>query len=459
MSKITIKYLFLFLPIFASLSPVISPSVQADTLDNLLKKVMEERQFESKEFQKREQEFKTEKNQRNALLKKALQELKREEVLSKRLTAEFEKNEKELTILENELNVAVGTLGELFGVVKQIAGDFRGQVLNSLVSSEIPGREKFAENISARKKLPTTEELRKLWFEIQREMTELGKVTQFETEVVTLDGKKSIQLVTRVGGFNLVSKGQYLNFQGDPAQIVELAKQPERRFTRYIKGVEKKVNTEKDHYPIFALDPTRGSLISILIRAPSLFERVRQGGPVGLLIIIILIAGLLIVAERWVVIMKETKKINAQLKDSEPREDNPIGQILSIYEKNKTLDIESLEMKLSEVVITYLPKVEKRIGAIKLLAAVAPLMGLLGTVTGMIATFQAITLFGTGDPKLMAGGISQALMTTVLGLCCAIPLLLCHSFISSRAQKIVQILEEQSSGLLARLMIKPNSEK
>lgn len=453
------KILFLFLPILASLSPIISPSVQADTLDNLLKKVMEERQFESKEFQKREQEFKTEKNQRNALLKKALQELKKEEALSKRLTAEFEKNEKELAILENELNLAVGTLGELFGVVKQIAGDFRGQVLNSLVSSEIPGREKFAENISARKKLPTTIELRNLWFEIQREMTELGRVTQFETEIVTLDGKKSTQFVTRVGGFNLISEGKYLNFQGDPAQIVELARQPERRFTRYIKGVEKKINAEKDHYPIFALDPTRGSLISILIRAPSLFERIRQGGPVGLLIIIILIAGLLIVVERWVVIMKETKKINAQLKDSEPRDDNPIGQILSIYEKNKTLDIESLEMKLSEVVITYLPKVEKRIGAIKLLAAVAPLMGLLGTVTGMIATFQAITLFGTGDPKLMAGGISQALITTVLGLCCAIPLLLCHSFISSRAQKIVQILEEQSSGLLARLMIKTNSEK
>ena len=459
MSKITIKYLFLFLPIFVSLSPVISPSVQADTLDNLLKKVMEERQFESKEFQKREQEFKTEKDQRNALLKKALKELKREEELSKRLTAKFEKNEKELAILENELNLAVGTLGELFGVVKQIAGDFRGQVLNSLVSSEIPGREKFAENISARKKLPTTIELRKLWFEIQREMTELGKVTQFEAEVVTLDGKKSTQFVTRVGGFNLISEGKYLNFQGDPAQIVELARQPERRFTRYIKGVEKKVNTEKDHYPIFALDPTRGSLISILIRAPSLFERIRQGGLVGLGIICLLLFGLGLVVERWIIIRKEMKKINNQLKSTEPIEDNPIGQIFSIYEKNKTLDMESLEMKLSEVVVAYLPKVEKRIGLIKLLAAVAPLMGLLGTVTGMILTFQSITLFGTGDPKLMAGGISQALMTTVMGLCCAIPLLLCHSFISSRAQKIVQILEEQSSGLLARLMIKPNSEK
>ncbi len=443
------KILFLFLPILASLSPVISPSVQADTLDNLLKKVMEERQFESKEFQKREQEFKTEKNQRNALLKKALQELKKEEALSKRLTAEFEKNEKELAILENELNLAVGTLGELFGVVKQIAGDFRGQVLNSLVSSEISGREKFAENISARKKLPTTIELRKLWFEIQREMTELGKVTQFETEVVTLDGKKSTQFVTRVGGFNLISEGKYLNFQGDPAQIVELARQPERRFTRYIKGVEKKVNAEKDHYPIFALDPTRGSLISILIRTPSLFERIRQGGIVGLVIICVLIFGLGLVVERWLVITKEEKKINAQLKSSEPREDNPIGQIISVYMKNKNLDMESLEMKLNEVAIKYLPKVERGISTIKLLAVLSPLLGLLGTVTGMILTFQSITLFGTGDPKLMAGGISQALMTTVMGLCCAIPLLLCHNFISSRSQRLVQILEEQTAGLLA----------
>ena len=460
MNKAANQYLFLFLSIFAYF---ISPPAQANTLDDLLKKVLEERQYESKEFQEREQAFKTEKNKRNTLLQKALRELKKEELLSQKLTAEFEKNEKELTILENELNLAVGTLGELFGVVKQVAGDFRGQVLNSLVSAEILGRENFAENIAARKKLPTTKELRRLWFEIQREMTELGKVTQFKTEVITLDGEKSTQLVTRVGGFNLISKGQYLNFQADTTQITELARQPERRFTRYIKGVEKKVNTKSklfwDHYPTFALDPTRGSLISILIRTPSLFERVRQGGVVGLVIICVLIFGLGLVVERWLVIAKEEKKINIQLKSSEPKENNPIGQIISIYMQNKNLDMESLEMKLSEVAIKYLPKVERGISTIKLLAVLSPLLGLLGTVTGMILTFQSITLFGTGDPKLMAGGISQALMTTVMGLCCAIPLLLCHNFISSRSQRLVQILEEQTAGLLAESFFLEKTQK
>lgn len=419
---------------------------QANTLDDLLKKVLEERKYEQKEFQEREDQFKKEKSKRQTLLNQAAKELKKAEELSQLLTAEFEKNEKELGILENELNLAVGVLGELFGVVKQVAGDFRGQVLNSLVSAEIPDREKFAESISARKKLPTTQELRQLWFEIQREITEQGKVSQFQQNIITQDGKSSPQLITRVGAFNLVSNGKYLNYQGDIAQIIELPKQPEGRFTRYIDDLEE---AKEDTHPIFALDPSRGSLISILIRTPTLFERIRQGGLVGLVIICVLLFGLGLVVERWLVIRKEEKKINAQLQNSEPKEDNPIGQIISVYTKNKNLDMESLEMKLNEVAIKYLPKVERGIGTIKLLAVLSPLLGLLGTVTGMILTFQSITLFGTGDPKLMAGGISQALMTTVMGLCCAIPLLLCHNFISSRSQRLVQILEEQTAGLLA----------
>ena len=436
-----------FLPISVYLSLFSIPlNGQADTLDKLLKKVLEERQYEQKEFQKREEQFRKEKNNRQNLLNQAVKELKKAEALSKRLTTEFEKNEKELAILENELNLAVGTLGELFGVVKQVAGDFRGQVLNSLVSAEIPDREKFAENISARKKLPTTKELRQLWFEIQREITEQGKVSQFKQNIITQDGKSAPQLITRIGAFNLISQGKYLSYQGDLAQIIELPKQPEGRFTRYIDDLE---GAKENTYPMFALDPSRGSLISILILTPTLFERIHQGGLVGLLIICVLLFGLGLVVERWLVISKEEKKINTQLKSSEPNEDNPIGQIISVYTKNKNLDMESLEMKLNEVAIKYLPKVERGIGTIKLLAVLSPLLGLLGTVTGMILTFQSITLFGTGDPKLMAGGISQALMTTVMGLCCAIPLLLCHNFISSRSQRLVQILEEQTAGLLA----------
>ena len=153
----------------------VSFSIQADTLDDLLKKVLEERQYESEEFRKRELQFKKERNKRKQLLNQALKELKKEEKISQQLTSQFEVNEKELGILGNELNLAVGVLGELFGVVKQIAGDFRGQVLNSLVSVEIPGREHFAENIAARKKLPNTKELRKLWFEIQKRNDGAGK--------------------------------------------------------------------------------------------------------------------------------------------------------------------------------------------------------------------------------------------------------------------------------------------
>ena len=448
--RLFVSFCFLWSSLFSSIS------VQADTLDDLLKKVLQERQFESKEFQERESTFRKERDKRKTLLNQALKELKQEERLSQRLTSEFEKNEKDLAILENELNLTVGVLGELFGVVKQVAGDFRGQVLNSLVSVEIPGREQFAETIADRKKLPTTDELRKLWFEIQREMTEQGKVTQFGAEIITLDGRKSNQLITRVGAFNLISKGKYLNYEGDLARIIELPRQPDRRFTRYIDGLE---NAKKNTYPVFAVDPSRGSLISILIRTPNIFERIRQGGLVGLIIIIVLMVGLAIVVERWIVITKEEKKIKAQLKSSEPKEDNPVGQILLIYEKNKTLDMESLEMKLSEIVIRYLPKVERWIGTIKILAVLSPLLGLLGTVIGMILTFQSITLFGTGDPKLMAGGISQALMTTVMGLCCAIPLLIFHNIISSRSQKLVQILEAQTAGLLAESFLYREEKK
>ena len=426
------------------LSFFISTNVGANTLDNLLKKVLDERQFESKEFQKREQSFRQEKSKRKGLLNKAAQELKVEEILSRQLTKKFEKNEKELAILENELNLTVGVLGELFGVVKQIAGDFRAQTLNSLVSAEISDREKFAESIASRKKLPTTKELRQLWFEIQREMTEQGKVTRFQGEIITLAGKKVSRTITRIGAFNLITQGDYVNYSA--GEIIELPKQPHSRFTRYIDNVEE---AQEGKHPMFAVDPSRGSLISILIRTPTIFERLQQGGLVGYVIMLVLLFGCGLVVERWLVIMKEDQKIQAQLKNSIPNLDNPIGQIFSVYEKNKNLDIESLELKLSEVAIKYLPKIERGIGTIKILAVLSPLLGLLGTVTGMILTFQSITLFGTGDPKLMAGGISQALVTTVLGLCCAIPLLLCHNFISSRSQRLVQILEEQTAGLLA----------
>jgi biopolymer transport protein ExbB len=127
-----------------------------------------------------------------------------------------------------------------------------------------------------------------------------------------------------------------------------------------------------------------------------------------------------------------------------------LGRVLAAYESNQGADTETVELKLSEAALKEMPGLTKGLLFIKVVAAVAPLMGLLGTVTGMIKTFQVITLYGAGDPKMMAGGISQALMTTVLGLVVAIPMVLLHTVVSGQSRKIINILQSQSAGIVAR---------
>jgi len=184
---------------------------------------------------------------------------------------------------------------------------------------------------------------------------------------------------------------------------------------------------------------------------PSVVDRIHQGGLIGYIIISLALAGLVYALFLLLNMLKTNVKVKSQLKDTENvQSDNPLGRILSVYHHQyQEADLETLEMKLDEAVLKELPALEQGLSLLKLLAAVAPLLGLLGTVTGMIATFQSITLFGTGDPKLMAGGISQALITTVLGLVAAIPLLFMHNIVSSRSRELVQILDQQSAGLIA----------
>ena len=129
---------------------------------------------------------------------------------------------------------------------------------------------------------------------------------------------------------------------------------------------------------------------------------------------------------------------------------NPLGRILSVYSDKIAQDVETLSLKLDEAILRETPSIERGLITLAILAAVAPMLGLLGTVSGMIETFQSITLFGTGDPKLMSGGISQALVTTELGLAVAIPMLLIHSALSSKSNRLIQILDEESAAIVAR---------
>jgi len=419
----------------------------ADSLDQLLQEVKKARSEMSEENKQREARFQRERNNQRALLREVQAELSREEARSNQLTAQFTENEQLLTEMSDNLQVQVGNFGELFGVVRQVAGDTVGVVRSSLVSAQYPDRSDVAARLAQIKGLPSIEDLDALRILLFEEMAESGKVARFPATIVTADGRDEQTEVVRVGVHNLITGDRFLTYDTETNSIKELARQPQGRFRSAIDDLfgsapPAVVNT--------AVDPSRGSLLGLLIQAPSFNERIAQGGVVGYVIISLGIVGLLIALWRLLFLSGVSSGMRKQLKSTEPSEKNPLGRILKVYDDNRMNDTETLELKLDEAILREAPSLEKWQGGIKVLAAVAPLLGLLGTVTGMIATFQAITLFGTGDPKLMAGGISQALVTTVLGLCVAIPLVLLHSWVAGRSRSLIEVLEEQTAGMIAQ---------
>ncbi len=420
------------------------------SLDELLKQVSKGRANDSKVNKQREARFIAEKNNQQKLLQEIKEKQKDLEKQSAAMEKQFDLNEAQIAKQTALLKTRLGSLKELFGVLQQSAGDARGQFENSLTQIQYPERSQFlselVDKMGSSSKLASIEDIEKLWFELQREMTESGRVVKFNTEIITASGDKSNQQVTRIGVFNLVSEGKYLEYVPETGRVIELPRQPAARFLNSIQQLE---SATDDITPV-GIDPSRGQILSLLVQSPSLRERVDQGGVVGYIIIGLGGLALLIVLERLLVLTITGIQVRMQMRKlDQPGSGNPLGRILAVYHDNPKADVETLELKLGEALLRESPRLGRRVMLLKIIAAVAPLMGLLGTVTGMIITFQAITLFGTGDPKLMAGGISQALVTTVLGLCVAIPTVLLHTLVASRSKSILQVLEEQASGMIA----------
>jgi biopolymer transport protein ExbB len=317
-------------------------------------------------------------------------------------------------------------------------------VEGSLVSAQIPGRDDFLKELGKNKSLPSIESLEKLWFILHQEMTELGNVVRFSATVTSIDGAQNQRDVVRVGAFNVISDGVYLVYKDRKLQ--ELPKQPAGTYLDTVGPFE----SARGEMAMFALDPSRGAILNVLIQTPGFVERIKFGGTVGYTIIVLGLAAGLLAIVRWTVVFLTGRRVAAQKKSDQVSENNPLGRVLGIYEANRTTDVETLELKLDEAIMRESASLEKMLWAIKVVSVVAPLMGLLGTVTGMIRTFQAITLFGTGDPKMMASGISEALVTTMLGLYVAIPLVLLHALVSNTSKGVVEVLEEQAAGLIAR---------
>ncbi|MFT5441730.1 MAG: biopolymer transport protein ExbB [Myxococcota bacterium] len=423
-----------------------APAAEAKSLFELLDMVKTGLEVENLENTRREKAFAAAKDSQELLLGEAKATLKEKEDLSLKYEATYNENERKIGTNEAELAEQLGQMGELFGVVRQVANDLSGQVWDSLISSQLGPRKELLDRLGRSKELPSTEDLERLWYQLQLEMTQQGQVVRYTATILTAEGQTEERDVVRAGPFNAVSEGKFLLWEPAQNKLRELTRQPP---SKYLDTVEPFEALTAGGVAVLALDPSRGSLLNALTDTPSPQERVQQGGAVGTVIMVLGGLAFVLGVVRWVIVLTTSRKVTAQQKSDYLDKSNPLGRVLAVFEENREVDAETLELKLDEAVLRESAAITRYIWLVKTVSAIAPLLGLLGTVTGMIQTFQSITLFGAGDPKMMAGGISEALVTTMLGLITAIPLVLLYDTLANSTRYIIDVLDEQSVGLIA----------
>ena len=389
--------------------------------------------------------FKQDLSAQEQALEQARASLAAEEKRAEELREQFSDNEEILTEKTEALRIRTGSLGEMFGVVRQVAGDLRTITSSSITRIDGTDTPADLDALAESKALPDLGKIKALWQTLRQEASLSSEVAQISAPVVQGDGSTADEQSVRIGAFTVVGTsngGQYLIADEQLGALRPPYRQPgEASMLSDWLG--------SSGVALVGIDPSRGALLNIEAATPSIVERIQQGGTIGYIIIALGVIGLLIALWRLFALLQISAGMRRQLSDKlAAKDDNALGRVMIASLGDRT-DAELLEARLDEAVLRELPAIERGQSIIKLLAGIAPLMGLLGTVTGMIATFQAITAFGSGDAKLMAAGISQALITTVLGLIVAVPLLLLHSWVASRSRELVHILDEQSAGIIA----------
>ena len=416
------------------------------TLDQVLAAVRRERSESSQANREREQRFLQDRNNQQAELSRVRAQVVAAEAEATRLEAAMAANQAEIERLDAELADKQGEFQELFGAARSAASDLRAQLERSQISAEFPGRAGELAEVAQTETLPTEAQLRYLWETMVQQIVEQGKVATFDSEVALADGTASTAKITRIGPFVSFSEGRFLTYDAGQGRLEFLPRQPASFATSAARAVQ---NASGGGFVRGVIDPSLGQLLGLIVETPTFMERVNQGGGVGYLTIGIAALAFVFGVYKWVTLSMTAGAVQAQARRGKPSKSNPLGRVMLAYEGLQSKDTETVALKLDDAILRELPRLEGGLNLIKVVAAIAPLLGLLGTVVGMIVTFQAITLFGTGDPQIMAGGISQALVTTVIGLVAAIPLLLLHSFASGASKRVTQILEEQAAGIVA----------
>jgi biopolymer transport protein ExbB len=402
------------------------------------------------EMQKqREARFLSDRSKQTSVLADARAQLAEEQRKQAALKGAFEENQKKITGLHAELEKRAGDLTEVFGVVRQVANDFSSVMRSSLVTAQYPDREAFLSKLVTPKSMPAIQDLERFWFELQREMTESGAVVKYKAKIVTPQGSPIEATVTRVGAFTASTDGQFLQYIPSQKELAIVARQPGGQFKKVADTFENSI----DAVSPAIVDPTRGVMLSIYAQKPNLVERVNRGESVGYIIILVGVVGTALAIYQLLYLLAVKRKVTQQLASVvTPSADNPLGRVLAVFRGDaEQLEAEAdiVELRISEAVLKEVPKLERFQAFLRLAVAAGPLLGLIGTVIGMIITFQSITESGSSDPKLMAAGISQAMIATLLGLGIAIPLLFMNAWLATISRSIVQVLDEQSTGLVA----------
>ncbi|CCE25647.1 MotA/TolQ/ExbB proton channel family protein [Methylotuvimicrobium alcaliphilum] len=348
--------------------------------------------------------------------------------------------------LETRLDEELAAKAALFSAIRESASDLKPLYQQLFLGGDAARQRALLKQLADSKQIPATNDLKALFASLQQQLDALGSVSIIQAPVYEPSGQAVDKEVLRLGGFSFIADGRYLAYSPEIDRLVELPRQPA---SSLLNSARRFQQVNADTLAPVALDPSGGQTLQLLVQIPNLQERIAQGGIVGCLIVFLAGFAYALSGYRFVDLSLVGKRIKQQLQTTDLRLDNPLGRVLAKLEQETACDEEALYLTVEEALTGERIKLERALAFLKLVAAIAPMLGLLGTVTGMIETFQAIALHGSGDPKLMSGGISQALVTTVLGLVAAIPILLFHSLLLGRCQNLGNLLEAHVAAALA----------
>jgi biopolymer transport protein ExbB len=425
-------------------------------LSDLRAEVQKLRDDERRVAQERLQRFRAEQQRQEKRAQDAVQRRNAAEARSNALDKEWNENEKRIAEIQNLLSQREGNLGELFGVTRQVAGDAANTLQQSVLSTQLrtpeggEERSEFLRRLAAAKALPSITELERLWYELTREMTEASKVVQYRAPVLQSDNTTVDMDVVRVGPFTVSSNGKYLGYLPSQKELTVLSGDLQGDFPSI--GRELQAATGTMGYHSAVVDPSRGALLGLYVERPGVIQRIQQGEAVAYVIVAVGILGVMLAVFQAVYLVITRMAVVSQLKNLDtPRKNNPLGRVLLAFKGDgkRIENSELAELRISEAVLREVPKLERFQAFLRLAVAAGPLLGLIGTVIGMIITFRAIVASGSSDPRLMATGIGQAMINTVLGLSIAIPLLFINAGLSALSRSVTQTLDEQSQSMLA----------